>query len=102
TIAPVDVDGVVDHDRVESAGRIRVGPGDFQLVDIRLLDLIEIDVVRAVGPGKVVVPPFAVPLGRPHGPEGEKHEQRDEGGTQVWSHGSIDHSTHATNWPPPG
>src|SRR5688500_4795594 len=69
---------------------MRVSPGDFQLVEIRLLDLIEIDVVRAVGPGKIVVPPFAVPLGRPHGSEDEKHEQRDGCGTQVWLHGSID------------
>ena len=63
TVARLHVHHVVDDNRVEDVGAVvagGIGPGDFQLVDIRLVDLLQIDVVRRIRPAAVILPGFVV------------------------------------------
>ena len=53
---PEQVHHVVDDDRVEARRRIGIGPCDLELPDVRLLDLVEVDEIGAVGSGEVVPP----------------------------------------------
>ena len=55
-VPPEHVHDVVDDDRVEPRCRIGVGPCDFELPDVRFLDLVEVHEVGAVGTGEVVPP----------------------------------------------
>ena len=54
-VAADEVHHLVHDNRVESGRRIRVGPRDLELIDVRLVDLIEVDEVRTVGAGEVVM-----------------------------------------------
>jgi hypothetical protein len=58
-VAGEHVDDVVDDDRVEDVGNGvagGIGPGDAQLVEVRLVDLIEREVSRVIGTATEVGP----------------------------------------------
>ena len=60
------VHDVVDDDRIEHIGTIvagRIDPGDFELVHIGLVDLLEIDEVRGIRSAAVVLPRLVVLTG---------------------------------------